>query len=251
MIITVAMQKGGTGKTTSAAIMAQAAARCGLDVLLIDLDPQGNLTAAIGTDEADTKTGNAYNLIRGEKPADQVRKTKQGHIDIVPAAGALATIRSGPGSARRLQEALTPIRALYDVIIIDTPPTAGELQYNAIMAANKLIIPVQADKYCLQGLDTIIANARQIKQVNKSLILSGIFFTQYRGSGNYERRYFREIINKAVKENELPFLGTVRPSDKVPKAAELQVSLYDTAPRCTAAIDYMDIFHEVTNGLYV
>lgn len=248
MILTIAMQKGGTGKTTSAAIMAQAAARCGLDVLLIDLDPQSNLTAAVGTEGPGD--GDTYKLLTGEKPAEQIQRTRQEHIDIIPGAAALSILKTGPGSARRLKEALEPIRARYDLVIIDTPPTVGELQYNALMAANKLIIPVKADKYCLQGLSTIIENAEAIKQSNKSLRLSGIFFTQYRQQSDYEREYFKKIINEAVRGSGLPYLGTVRPSDKVPKAAREQVSLYEYAPRCTAAVDYMGIFHEVTNGMY-
>ena len=148
-VITVAIQKGGTGKTTSAAILAQAAASRALQVLAIDLDPQGNLSFALGANPA-AETGTAYNLLMGRPAAECIHTTAQG-LDIIPADRDLAAITSGTGSARRLREALRPVREWYDLIIIDTPPTAGELQYNALMAADGLIIPLQADAYNLQS----------------------------------------------------------------------------------------------------
>lgn len=254
MILTVAMQKGGTGKTTTAAILAQAAARQKLKVLTIDLDPQRNLTSAlgIGTVDPETGPGDAYKLITGERAIDQIYMSKQTYIDIVPGNDALATITTGPGSARRLQKALEPITAanVYDLVIIDTPPTAGELQYNAIQAADRLIIPLRADTYSAQGLNTIAENVKQIQQSNPGLTVAGILFTQYRQGSILEKQLFRAIINKAVGELNFPYLGTIRTCDKVTEAAALQESIYRYAPRCSAAADYADIFNEITNYQY-
>ena len=250
MILAVCMQKGGSGKTTTTAILAQAAARKSLQVLVIDMDPQKNVTAALGLAADDTKTGDAYGLLTGDTPVNQIHESKQAYIDIVPGTDALSTITTGPGSARRLQDALKPVRALYDLILIDTPPTVGELQYNAILAADKIIIPLSADTYSEQGLFTMADIVRQFQQHKPDLVVGGILFTRFSQNSDYDRQLFREIINKGVKDLQLPFLGTVRPTDKVKEAARDQVSIYHRAPRCAAAVDYINIFNEVTNYKY-
>ena len=178
-IITVAIQKGGTGKTTTAAALAQAAAYKGRKVLAIDLDPQGNLSFALGAQTA-AETGTAYNLLMGLPAAQLIQTTAQG-LDIIPTDRDLAAITSGTGSARRLRQALEPIKDNYDLIIIDTPPTAGELQYNALMAADGLIIPLEADAFNLQSLYQMTDTARQIQQSNTGLQILGVVFTQYDG----------------------------------------------------------------------
>ena len=132
-IITVAIQKGGTGKTTTAAAVVQAAAYRGRSVLAIDLDPQGNLSFTLA---ADTSKPGSYDLLGGAAAADLIQH-KPGY-DVIPASWNLSTITSGRGSARRLQKAIEPLKKEYDLIVIDTPPTAGELQYNALQAATGL-----------------------------------------------------------------------------------------------------------------
>ena len=125
MIYTIATQKGGTGKTTTAAALAQAAAYKGKSCLAIDLDPQANLTYCLAADE--TQPG-SYDLLHGAA-ASQVTQTTAQSIDVISASPDLQTETSSRGSARRLQKALAPLKDQYDVIIIDTPATAGELQY--------------------------------------------------------------------------------------------------------------------------
>ena len=246
MIIAIAVQKGGTGKTTTAAILAQAAAYKGLRPLAIDLDPQGNLSIALG---ARMDTGNSYNMIQGEPAADQIQRTAQG-IEAIAASWNLSTITSGPGSARRLQEALEPIRGAFDLIIIDTPPTAGELQYNALQAADRLIIPLQADAYNLQSLYQITDTARQIQQSNPELQFAGLLLTQYDGRSLLARQMQTTIINKA-QEMGVPYLGTIRAGIAVKEAAAMQQSLYKYAPRSKPAADYMDVFHYLTHSRYI
>lgn len=246
MIIAIAVQKGGTGKTTTAAILAQAAAHKGLRPLAIDLDPQGNLSIALG---ARMDTGNSYNMLQGAPSADQIQRTGQG-IEAIAASWNLSTITSGPGSARRLQEALDPIRGVYDMIIIDTPPTAGELQYNALQAADRLIIPLQADTYNVQSLYQITDTARQIMQSNAALQIAGIILTQYDGRTTIARQMQRAIINTAGAAG-VPYLGTIRAAVAVKEAAALRKSLYEYAPRSKPAADYMDVFNYLTNYKYL
>ena len=130
-ILTAAVIKGGTGKTTTAAALAQAAAAAGKKVLAIDLDPQANFTFFIG---ADQNNPGSYELLHGTDPAQLIQHTAQG-IDAISASPDLATERTTPASAKRLQTALDPLKSDYDLIVIDTPPQMGELTFNALQAA--------------------------------------------------------------------------------------------------------------------
>lgn len=243
MILAIVMQKGGTAKTTTAAALAQAGASRGARVLAVDIDPQANLSYALGVDGTDEKS--AYNLFTGGAAADQVTTNADG-VDVIPAVWALASVTSAPGSARRLREALQPVKSDYDLIIVDTPPTAGELQYNALAAADSFLIPVNADIYNLQSLEQTIAAAEAIRGSNSRLAAAGVLFTQYTGKTSLEAQLFREIINRTAGELHIPFLGTIRQAPKVKESAALQKSLYEHAPACTAARDYMGVFHHLT-----
>lgn len=240
MIYTIATQKGGTGKTTTAAVIAQAAAYTGKKALAIDLDPQCNLTYSLA---ADDKRPGSYDLLHGAHAAEVIQTTAQG-IDVIPASPALQTETSGPGSARRLQEALTPIKSSYDLIIIDTPATAGELQYNALQAADRLIIPLEADAYNLQSLAQITDAADQIRNSNPGLQIAGILLTQYDPRPVINRQ-LQEMLKNAAAAQAIPFLGSVRKAVAIKEAAALQLSLFKYAPRSKPAADYMDIFKEL------
>ena len=139
--ITIAAQKGGTGKTTTAALLAQAAAYNGNKTLIVDLDT-GNLSFIYG---ADRTRGTSYDLLTGTPAAEIIQQTNIEGLDIIPASLANSTITGGRGSANRLKEALQDVKRKYKYIIIDTPAGAGELQYNALTAADVLIIPVLCD----------------------------------------------------------------------------------------------------------
>ena len=247
-IITVANQKGGTAKSTTCAALAQAAVSKGLQVLAIDLDPQGNLSFALGANPA-AGTGNAYNLLTGRPAVECIQATAQG-LDVIPASADLATITSGTGTAHRLRRALEPIKGDYDIIVIDTPPTAGELQYNALMAATGLIIPLQADAFNLQSLYQMTDTARRIQETNDDLQILGVVFTQYDGRSIIARQMQKTIINKAA-ELGAPYLGTIRGAVSVKEAAALQESLYQYAPKSKPAADYMDVFNYITDNKYL
>ena len=244
-VITIAIQKGGTGKTTTAAALAQAAAYKGRRVLAIDLDPQGQLGFTLAADNSRNR-GNAYNLLSGIRAQDLIQTTPQG-VDIIPAAWDLQTVTSGPGSARRLQKAIEPLKREYDVIIIDTPPTAGELQYNALQAATGLIIPLQADIYNLQSLYQITDTARQIQGSNPGLVIKGFVLSQYDGRSTIARQ-MKETIIETAEKLEVPYLGTIRQAVAVKEAAALQRSLFEYAPKSKPAADYMELYETLANN---
>lgn len=241
-IITTSIQKGGTAKTTTAAILAQAAASKGKKVLAIDLDPQGNLSLALAANTG-PEMGNTYNLLMGFDPETLIQTTAQG-LDIIPADLDLSTISSGKGSARRLQRAIRPLEGRYDLIVIDSPATAGELQYNALQAANGLIIPLQADVYSVQSLYQITDAARQIQKSNPDLSIIGVLITRYDGRSTIARMMKDAIIAKA-EEMQLPYLGTIRNGVAVQEAAALQRSLFEYAPKANPAADYMAIYEKI------
>lgn len=238
-IITVAIQKGGTGKTTTAAAVVQAAAYRGRSVLAIDLDPQGNLSFTLA---ADTGKPGSYDLLGGAAAADLIQH-KPGY-DVIPASWNLSTITSGRGSARRLQKAIEPLKKEYDLIVIDTPPTAGELQYNALQAATGLIIPLQADIYNLQSLYQITDTARQIQQTNPELKILGFLLTQYDRRSTIARQ-MQETITEQAAAMGVPYLGAIRAAVAVKEAAALQQSLFEYAPKSNPAADYLAVYDTI------
>lgn len=241
-VIAVAIQKGGTGKTTTAAALATAAAYKGNKALAIDLDPQGNLTFALAAD-ATADTGSSYELLEG-KPATDVIQRITANLHAIPASLALQTITTEKGSARRLERAIEAIRRQYDIIIIDTPPTAGELQYNALQAADGLVIPLQADIFNLQSLYQIVETARALQDSNQALQILGYVLTQHDGRSTIARS-MQATIQAQADRIGVSYLGAIRKAVAVQEAAALQQSLFDYAPKSKPAVDYLALYDRI------
>lgn len=239
----ICMQKGGSGKSTTAATLAQAATDAGKRVLAIDLDSQANLSFFLAADA--TRPG-AYELLNGADPAQLIQHTEDG-IDVIAASWNLATITSSRGSARRLQRALEPVKKEYDIIIIDTPPAASEAQYNALQCADALIIPLQADIVGLQGLYLMNDTARQIMESNPALKIAGIILTRHSTRSIITRQMQEQIITAAA-ELDIPYLGAIREGVAVKEAQALQTSLFKYAPKSRPAADYKSILQNLIGG---
>lgn len=240
-IITAAAAKGGSAKTTTCAALAQAALKDGKRVLAIDLDPQANLTWALA---ADQNRAGAYELITGEAPApDTIQQTAQG-VDVIAGSTDLATLKTRPGSANRLRDALQPIQDNYDIIVIDTPPTAGELQYNALEAANGIIIPLEADTYSLQALYQITDLEKQFQKTNPKLTILGVVLTRCDQRSNLTR-YFCDVMEAKGKEVGAPLLSVIHNGIAIKEAAAFQISLFDHAPKSKPAADYLNLYNKV------
>ena len=235
-IYTVAVNKGGTGKTTTAAALAWAAASQGQKVLAIDLDTQGNFSLTMG---ADTKAGGVVDFLEGREVVQSIAPG----VDMIAASWEAATMQSSKGSARRLQNALAPMRGRYDLAIIDTPPTAGELLYNALQACNGLIIPLFADVYCIQSLYQITTTAAQFKQSNPGLMIKGFILTQTKRGTIYKQ--MQDTITAKAAQMGVPFLGSVRQGVAISEAAALQKSLFEYAPESNPAKDYLEIYKKI------
>lgn len=243
-VIAVAMQKGGTGKTTTAATLAQAAAYKNKRVLAIDLDTQGDLSFILG---AKMDLQGSYELLQGAAVEDTIQTTEQG-VDLIAADNNLATLTTGTGSANRLKQALEPIKSKYDLVFIDTTPTIGELQYNALNAATGLIIPLQADSLNLKNLQQTVATAKQMQTKNSDLVIKGILFTANSERTTIARQMQDGIIAEAA-ELGVNYLGEVRKCVSVKEAQAMQQSLYEYAPKSTAAEDYLSILRRISKGI--
>ena len=242
-ILTVAVIKGGTGKTTTAAALAQAAAAAGKKVLAIDLDPQANLSFFIG---ADQNQPGSYQLLHDTDPQQLIQRTAQG-IDAIAASPDLATERTTPASAKRLQAALKPLHSVFDVCIIDTPPQMGELLFNALQAATGLLIPLESDNSSLQGLYQITDIAHQMQRSNPALQITGVVLTRY-DSRPKLNRFLQETIAERGQEIGAPYLMGIRPGIAIREAQAMQQSIFDYAPNSKPAQDYKKLYEMILEG---
>ena len=243
-ILAIANQKGGSGKSTTATALAQAAAARGLRVLAVDLDPQANLSFFTG---ADANQPGAFDLLEQGRPAAVLIQRTACGLDVIPAALELQTISTGKGSARRLAAALAPIRRQYDLIVIDTSTAPGEARLNALMAATQLAIPLEADIGGLQGLYQINDEARQVQLANPALTICGYILTKYDRRSTLART-MADRIHGAADEMGIPFLGAVRAAVAIREAQSFQISLYDHAPKSYPAQDYLQVLDNITGN---
>lgn len=240
-IITIAANKGGTGKTTTAAALAQAAAAAGRKILAIDLDPQSNLTFILN---GDPDASGSYQLLHGTAADQTIQRTPQG-LDLIAASSDLSTEKTGPGSGKRLSKALDPLRKSYDFIIIDTPPQAGELTYNALIASTGAIIPLESDKSSIDGLYFITDIIHYLQEQAPDLRILGSLITRYDPRPKLNR-YLRDRIAEAGEEAGAPLLMEIRSGIAIREAQALQENLYTYAPKSKPAQDYMSLYKLIT-----
>lgn len=245
-IITVANQKGGTGKSTTAAAIAQGAAAKKKKALAIDLDPQANLSFIYG---ADSRRSGAYELMTGQAAAaDLIQHTENG--DIIAASSNLAaadtTFKGEDQRVYALRDNLAPIMRNYDIIVIDTPPTLSSLLYNALASSSKVIIPLQADSLSLQGLYQLQLTISDVQQrFNDILAIAGVLFTKHT-TRTVLSRDLAETIEDKCRELKIPvFKTTIRAGVAAQEAQTMQQSLFTYAPRANVTEDYKKLLKEL------
>jgi chromosome partitioning protein len=239
-VVAVANQKGGVGKTTTAINLATSLAIAGRRVLLIDLDPQGNLTSGLGSKTQRTEAGTVYEaLLVGGDPQSFLVPTKVPNLFLVPAdrnlTGAEIEMVALTERELRLKRIVHPLRSQFDHVFIDCPPSLGLLTLNALVAADAVLIPLHCEYFALEGLADLVGTMRRVRGgLNPSLEIDGVLLTMYDDRTNlgqlvardvrefFKEKVFNTIIPRNVKLGEAPSHG-------------MPAALYDAKSRGAAA----------------
>ena len=209
-IISVANQKGGVGKTTTAINLAACLALSGQKVLIVDIDPQGNASSGLGVNLRESQKG-IYELLAGNASLDQViYPTEIDTLKIIPSsvdlAGAEIELVGRDHREKILSMALNGVNAEYEFVVIDCPPSLGLLTLNALAVSRSVLIPMQCEYYALQGLSQLLKTLKRIqKSINPDLKVEGILLTMYDARTllngqveNHVKKYFSEFLMKTI-----------------------------------------------------
>ena len=218
-IITVANQKGGVGKTTSAVNIAAGLGYYDKRVLLVDIDPQGNATSGVGFDKRSIEKSTYEILLNEAKAEEVIQHTKYKNLDIDLAAVEFE-IMDAPDRLQRLKKALLPVKNNYDYIIIDCPPSLGIITTNALTACDSVLVPIQCEYYALEGLSQLMNSVRYVKRkLNEHIRIEGVLLTMYDGRLNltqqvvnevkqyFPKKVFGTVIPRGVRLSEAPSFG--------------------------------------------
>lgn len=251
MIVAVANQKGGVGKTTTAQALAAGLAERGYTVLGIDLDPQGNFSTACGAENYNVPT--VYEVMKRAADIGEAIQRMKGGYDVVPAnimlAGAEQEL-SQTGKEHRLKEAVSAVVGNYDFVVIDTPPSLGVLTVNAFTCATDILIPTTAGIFATAGISQLNETVGSVQRYcNPGVKIRGILFTRFNPRANISRQ-IKELTEQLSEYISAPIYQTyIRSGVVVEEAQANKADIFDYAGKSTVAEDYRAFIGEFLKGV--
>jgi chromosome partitioning protein len=245
-VYALANQKGGVGKTTTAVNLAACVAEAGYEALLVDVDPQCNATVGLGLGK-DCEP-NVYDVLIDERPlAEAIVASSIDNLLVAPAtpdlAGATVELPRIAGSETRLRAALQPVRERFSFTLLDCPPSLGPLTVNALVAADRVIVPVQAEYFALEGLAGLLDTLGLIqRELNPRLTIAGMVLTMHDG-----RTRLAQDVEREIREHfpELVFDTVIPRNVRVSEAPSFGKPVIHHDPHCSGADAYFELAKEV------
>ena len=249
VVISVVNQKGGVGKTTTAVNLAAGLSEAGKFVLLVDLDPQGNATSGLGIKYQELEKGLYHAIMGSQRLHDVVSNTGHAGLRVAPAtpdlAGANVELVNVDGRENKLDDILSEVKHAYDYIIIDCPPSLGVLTLNGLVAADQVLIPVQAEYYALEGLGQLLKTIELVKaNIKPELSVLGAIITMF----DSRNRLSEEVLQELYKyfPNNI-FRSVIPRTVRLAEAPSFGQSIFHYEPRGKAAKAYERLTREVTD----
>ncbi|MEN5058912.1 ParA family protein [Sphingobacterium kitahiroshimense] len=243
-IISILNHKGGTGKTTSTINIGASLARLENKVLMIDIDPQTNLTEGLGVYETERSI---YDSLRENSPLPIIKVNN--NIDLVPSSLDLVAIEmeliSSHARELHMKRLLDPVKDRYDYILFDCPPSLGLLTINALVPSHSVLIPLQAEYFAYRGVDRMVGIINDMREYfNPNLEIEGVFLTKYKPNlilGRNIKEEIEKVFNKKL------FYTYIRENVSLAEAQAMGVDIFSHAPESNGAKDYENLVNEILN----